>query len=221
MKAIKIAASILSADFTRLADEIRRAEIGGADIIHVDVMDGKFVPNMTIGPPIVKALKRAARLPIDVHLMVEDTDWFIRELAGSGVDMISVHPEANRHLHRTLQRIGEIGARVGVALNPATPFKALEYVIDEIDYLLVMTVNPGFGGQEFIPSMLPKIEEASRRFESLGLDVDIEVDGGINQTTARQVVKAGANVLVAGTAIFEVEDISEAIAALRNSAGKF
>jgi ribulose-phosphate 3-epimerase len=218
LRPIKIAASILSADFTRLADEIARAERGGADMIHVDVMDGRFVPNMTIGPMIVKSVRRVTTLPIDVHLMVESPDWFLRELKGSGVDMVSVHPEATRHLHRTLQEMGEMGVRAGVALNPATPFKTLEYVLDEIDYLLVMTVNPGFGGQEFIPAMLSKIAEARSEFERLGLDVDIEVDGGVNQFTARKIVGAGANVLVAGTALFDAEDISEAVSRLRSSA---
>lgn len=218
MRQIKVAASILSADFMRLADEIIRAERGGADILHVDIMDGRFVPNMTIGPMVVRSMRKVTKLPIDVHLMVDKPDWFLHELEGSGVEMISVHPEADKHLHRTLQEIREMGVRAGVALNPATPFKTLEYVLDEVDYILVMTVNPGFGGQDFIPAMLPKIEEARVEFRRLGLDADIEVDGGVNRLTAHEIVKAGANILVAGTAIFDAEDISKAISVLRSSA---
>ena len=216
-KPIKIAASILSADFTRLGEEIGRAERGGADIIHVDVMDGRFVPNMTVGPMIVKAIREVTRLPVDVHLMVEDPAWFIRELEGSGIDMMSIHPEATRRLDRTLERIRGMGAKAGVALNPSTPLEAIECPLSHLDYMLAMTVSPGLGGQPFLPSVLPKIEEARRRFQTAGLELDIEVDGGIDPQTAPQAVRAGANILVAGTAIYRTGDITAAISELRES----
>jgi len=216
-KSIRIAASILSADFTRLGEEVKKAESGGADIIHVDVMDGRFVPNMTVGPMVVKAIKRITRLPIDVHLMVEDPVWFVRELEGSGIDMMSIHPEATRRLDKTLERIRRSGAKAGVALNPSTPINALECPLDAVDYLLIMTVSPGFGGQAFMPSVLPKMEEAKGKFRSSGLEPDIEVDGGVNPQTAPQAVKAGANILVAGAAIYDTADVALAISELRRS----
>ena len=216
-KPVKIAASILSADFTRLGEEIKKVEQGGADIIHVDVMDGRFVPNMTVGPAIVKAIKEVTRLPVDVHLMVEDPAWFIRELEGTGIDMMSVHPEVTRRLDRTLERIRGTGAKAGVALNPSTPLDAIECPLSHLDYMLAMTVSPGFGGQPFLPIVLPKIEEARRRFQSAGLELDIEVDGGIDPQTAPQAVRAGASILVAGTAIYRTGDITAAISELRES----
>ncbi|HYA21584.1 MAG TPA: ribulose-phosphate 3-epimerase [Thermoproteota archaeon] len=216
-RSIEIAASILSADFTRLGEEVKKAESGGADIIHVDIMDGRFVPSMTVGPMVVKAVKRITSLPVDVHLMVEDPAWFVRELEGSGVDMMSIHPEATRRLDKTLERIRRARAKAGVALNPSTPLNALDCPLDAMDYLLIMTVSPGFGGQAFMPSVLPKMEEARRKFRSSGLDPDIEVDGGVNPQTAPQAVSAGANILVAGSAIYDSPDAAAAISELRRS----
>jgi ribulose-phosphate 3-epimerase len=216
-KPVKIAASILSADFTRLGEEIKKAEKGGADIIHVDVMDGRFVPNMTVGPAIVKTIKEATRLPVDVHLMVEDPAWFIRELEGTGIAMMSIHPEATRRLDRTLEKIRGMGAKAGVAINPSTPLDAIECPLSQMDYMLAMTVSPGFGGQAFLPSVLPKIEEARRRFRSAGLESEIEVDGGISPRTAPLAIRAGADILVAGTAIYGTKDITAAISELRES----
>ena len=218
---VKIAASVLSADFLRLGEEVRKAECGGADVIHVDVMDGRFVPNMTVGPMVVKAVRQATSLPVDVHLMVENPDWFVRELEGSNVNMISVHAEAARHLSRTLRKIREAGARAGVALSPPTPLEALECSPEEMDYLLITAVNPGFGGQAFLLAVLPKIEGARKRLEKAGLDIDIEVDGGINTETAAKVVRAGATVLVSGSAIYGTGDVSGAIARLRESVRVF
>jgi ribulose-phosphate 3-epimerase len=216
-KPVKIAASILSADFTRLGEEIKKVEKGGADIIHVDVMDGRFVPNMTVGPAIVKAIKEVTRLPVDVHLMVEDPAWFIRELEGAGIAMMSIHPEATRRLDRTLEKIRGMGAKAGVAINPSTPLDAIECPLSQMDYMLVMTVSPGFGGQAFLPGVLPKIEEARRRFRSAGLESEIEVDGGISPQTAPLAVRAGADILVAGIAIYGTKDITVAISELRES----
>ena len=216
-KPIKIAASILAADFTRLGEEIKKAEQGGADIIHVDVMDGRFVPNMTVGPAIVKAISGVTHLPVDVHLMVEDPMWFIRELEGADIDMMSVHPEATGRLDRTLERIRGTGAKAGVAVNPSTPLEAIECPLSQMDYMLAMTVRPGFGGQTFLQSVLPKIEEARRRFRSAGLESEIEVDGGISPQTAPLAVRAGADILVAGTAIFGTKDVSASISELRES----
>jgi len=217
-KPIRIAASILAADFTKLGEDIRRAEAGGADIIHVDVMDGRFVPNMTFGPPVIKGIRRVTRLPLDVHLMVDDPSWFVRELEGADVDMMSVHPESARHLGDLLRRIRGAGCRAGVALKPSTPLEAIECPLSELDFLLIMTVDPGFGGQPFLSSTLPKVRRAASALRSSQPNADLEVDGGISPLTAPRVVRAGANILVAGSAIYGANDVAGAIAKLRESA---
>jgi ribulose-phosphate 3-epimerase len=202
MAAPLISPSILSADFAKLGEDVRAIDEAGADWIHVDVMDGHFVPNITIGPGVVKALRPHSAKPFDVHLMISAIDQFLDAFAEAGADIITVHPEAGPHLHRTIQRIKGLGKRAGVSLNPATPAKMLDYVLEEIDLVLVMSVNPGFGGQKFIASQLKKIEAIANRVSKEDLQVDIEVDGGIDASTAPQAVAAGATVLVAGTAAF-------------------
>ena len=197
-----IAPSILSADFAKLGEEIRAIDQASADWIHIDVMDGHFVPNITIGPGVVKALRPHTQKPFDVHLMISPVDLFLDAFADAGADIITVHPEAGPHLHRTIQRIKGLGKKAGVSLNPATPAKALDYVLGDIDLVLVMSVNPGFGGQKFITSQLRKIEAIANRIAKEELDVRLEVDGGIDADTAAQAINAGANVLVAGTAVF-------------------
>ena len=216
---VKIAPTILSADFARLADALTQAEEGGADWIHVDVMDGHFVPNLTIGPGVVKALRPHTAKPFDVHLMISPVDNFLDAFAEAGADVITVHPEAGSHLHRTIQRIKGLGKKAGVSLNPATPAKMLDYVLEDIDLVLVMSVNPGFGGQKFIASQLNKIEAIASRVAKQNLAVDIEVDGGIDAVTAPQAVSAGATVLVAGTAAFRggPDKYAANIAALRGA----
>ncbi|MDR4886542.1 ribulose-phosphate 3-epimerase [Fredinandcohnia sp. QZ13] len=213
---IKIAPSILSADFSKLGEEIRDVENGGADYIHVDVMDGHFVPNITIGPLIVEAIRPITKLPLDVHLMIENPDQYIPAFAKAGADFLTVHVEACPHLHRTIQLIKSHGVKAGVVLNPATPVDSIKHVIDDIDLVLLMTVNPGFGGQKFIHSVLPKIEEVAQMVKEKNLNVEIEVDGGVNQETARLCVNAGANVLVAGSAIYNQEDRKAAIEKIRS-----
>ncbi|HEX4113713.1 MAG TPA: ribulose-phosphate 3-epimerase [Stellaceae bacterium] len=202
-QAVRIAPSILSADFSRLGDEVEAITKAGADYIHVDVMDGHFVPNLTIGPVVVKALRKHSPLPFDCHLMIAPADPYIPDFAAAGADIITVHPEAGPHLHRSIELIKHHGKKAGVALNPATPIEAIEHVLDIVDLVLVMSVDPGFGGQSFIADAIGKIRTLRRRLDTMGRAVDLEVDGGINPETARLAVAAGADVLVAGTATFE------------------
>ena len=216
---VQIAPSLLSADFAALGDAIRLAQDGGADLIHFDVMDGHFVPNITMGPPILASLARVSRLPIDAHLMIEDPDRFVEAFAHAGAASIAVHAEAAVHLHRTLQFIKSCGARAGVALNPATPVSALEEIAGDVDYVLVMTVNPGFGGQTFIPRSESKVRAVRELLRQNGSAAPIAVDGGIDIHTAPRVVAAGADILIAGNAVFGSADPVQAIQALRAAAG--
>ena len=213
----RVAPSILAADFARLGDEVRAVSEAGADYLHVVVMDGHFVPNITIGPAVVKALRPLSDKPFDVHLMISPADPFIADFAAAGADILTVHPEAGPHLHRTLQLIKSKGLRAGVALNPGTPAEAVDYVLDAVDLVLVMCVNPGFGGQSFIPAALDKIKALRRKIDAAGRPIEIEVDGGINAETAPLAVAAGADVLVAGTAVFRggPEEYAANIARLR------
>lgn len=218
---VKIAPSILSADFARLADALQGAEQAGADWIHVDVMDGHFVPNLTIGAPVVKALRRETKLPLDVHLMIEKPEQLIEAFVEAGADYVTVHVEASVHLHRTIERIRELGAKPGVSLNPATPLSAIDEVLPYVDLVLVMSVNPGFGGQRYIPTSTAKIAALRRTLDERSLwGVEIEVDGGISPKTAPEVVAAGATVLVAGAAVFNATGtVTDNIALLRSSVG--
>jgi len=200
---VRIAPSILSADFAALGQEVRAIEAAGADWVHIDVMDGHYVPNLTIGPAVVKALRPHSALPFDVHLMISPVDGFLDAFAAAGADIITVHPEAGPHIHRSVQHIKSLGKKAGVSLNPATPAKMLDYLIDEVDLVLVMSVNPGFGGQSFIASQLRKIEAVRKMIDKSGRDIRLEVDGGIDADTAPLAIAAGADVLVAGTATFK------------------
>ena len=211
----KIAPSILSADFARLGEEVQAVEKAGADYIHVDVMDGHFVPNITIGPLVVEGVKRVTSLPLDVHLMIENPDQYINDFARAGADIITVHVEAVNHLHRSIQLIRDAGCKTAVSLNPATPLESIEYVMDDLDMVLIMSVNPGFGGQKFIPGSLQKIKKLREMIIERGLNIDIEVDGGVNSKTIGDVSAAGANIFVAGSAIFNKDDYAEAIRVIR------
>jgi len=215
---IKIAPSILSADFARLGQEIEAIAAGGADYVHIDVMDGHFVPNITIGPLVVEAVRRVTDLPLDVHLMIENPDLFIADFARAGADIITVHGEAVHHLHRTVQLIRSLGKKAGVSINPATPVSTLEVILDDLDLVLVMTVNPGFGGQNFIPGCLPKIEALRQMIDRRGLAVELEVDGGVKPDNIGRIASAGAEVFVAGSAVFGTPDYRATITALRERA---
>jgi ribulose-phosphate 3-epimerase len=215
---VRIAPSILSADFAALGDAIAAAERGGADLIHIDVMDGHFVPNLTMGPPVVRSLSRITKVPLDVHLMIEEPDRYLEAFVRAGASMISVHAEVLPHLHRTIQAIKELGAKAGVALNPSTPVVALEEIAGDVDHVLVMSVNPGFGGQTFIPRTESKIQAVRALLDRQGSEAPIEVDGGIDSTNAARVVQAGATILVAGNSIFGTGDPERATRGLRAAA---
>ena len=215
---IKISPSILSADFSCLGEDVLAVDRAGADYIHIDVMDGHFVPNITIGPLVVDALRKVTNKPLDVHLMIENPDLYIADFAKAGADIITVHQEAVPHLHRTLQLIKSFGKKAGVSLNPSTPVETLDVILDELDLVLIMSVNPGFGGQSFIPSALDKISALRQRITERGLSTELEVDGGVNIDNIRAGVDAGADVLVAGSAVFNTEDYSATISALRENA---
>ena len=212
---VKIAPSILSADFARLGEEIIAAEKAGADLIHVDVMDGHFVPNITIGAPVVKSVKKIASVPLDVHLMIDDPDRYVKDFAESGADILTVHQEASVHLHRTLQNIKECGVKAAVSLNPATPVSHIEIILPYVDMVLIMSVNPGFGGQKFIPEVLPKIREVRRLVRERNLNVEIEVDGGVTVHNVAEVAGAGADIVVMGSAFYNSDDYAETVKAVR------
>ena len=215
---IKISPSILSADFSRLGEDVRAVDRAGADYIHIDVMDGHFVPNITIGPLVVDALRKVTDKPLDVHLMIENPDRYIADFAKAGADIITVHQEAVPHLHRTIQLIKSLGKKAGVSLNPGTPVETLDIILDDLDLVLIMSVNPGFGGQSFIPSALNKISALRQRITQRGLATELEVDGGVKIDNIREVVAAGADVLVAGSAVFNTPDYAATITALRENA---
>ncbi|MBI5480147.1 MAG: ribulose-phosphate 3-epimerase [Deltaproteobacteria bacterium] len=215
-----IAPSILSADFGRLADEVRAVEAGGADWIHVDVMDGRFVPNITIGPAVVQAVRRVTTLPLDVHLMIVEPERYVEGFARAGADLLCLHAEACTHLHRVIQQIRELGKRPAVALNPATPRSVLDHVLGDLDMVVLMSVNPGFGGQEFIRAVLPKIEALRAALTRLGLDTHIEVDGGVKLDNVAEVAAAGADVIVSGSGVFGTKDYAATIKAMHARAGQ-
>ena len=217
---IKVAPSLLSANFACLKDDIEKIENGKADWLHYDVMDGHFVPNITLGPGIVKSLRKDVNMVFDAHLMIENPDNYIKEFADAGCDIIVVHQEACTHLHRTIQNIKSHGIKAGVALNPATPIETIKYVLQDVDMVLLMSVNPGFGGQSYIPVVTEKIKELKALIDEMNLDIDIEVDGGVKPSNIAEVVNAGANVIVAGSAIFNAGNIDEAVKSLRENASK-
>lgn len=213
---VLISPSLLSSDFSRLAEEIDAVQEAGADMLHLDIMDGHFVPNITFGPPVVRAIKSVSRVPLDVHLMIENPDAYIEDFAAAGADLLTVHVETAVHLNRTLNRIRELGVKPAVTLNPSTPLETISYVLDDIDMVLIMSVNPGFSGQKFIPAMIDKIRRARAL---VGDGTDMQVDGGITAENAGEVVAAGANILVSGSAVFSAPDYAEAIRNLRGSTG--
>ncbi len=215
---IKLAPSILSANFAKLLEDVKKVENAGCEYLHIDVMDGHFVPNITLGPSVVKSLRKDVNMVFDAHLMIENPDQYIKEFVDAGCDIIVVHQEACRHLHRTIQNIKSYGIKAGVSLNPATPIETIKHIIRDVDMVLIMTVNPGFGGQSFIESMISKIEELKILIDSEGLNVDIQVDGGIKPDNVDKVVRAGANVIVAGSAIFNSEDIKSTVDLFRKNA---
>ena len=214
---IKLAPSILSANFANLLAHIKEVEIAGCEYLHIDVMDGHFVPNITLGPAIVKSLRKDVNMVFDVHLMIEKPDNYIKDFVDAGADLITVHAEACTHLHRTIQNIKSYGVKAGVALNPATPLESIKHIIEDVDMVLIMTVNPGFGGQSFIESMLPKIKKLKAYIDSKDLKVDIQVDGGVKPENVRRVYDAGANIIVAGSAIFNSDDIKLEVEKFRHS----
>lgn len=215
---IKLAPSILSADFAKLLEDVKKVEKAGCEYLHIDVMDGHFVPNITLGPGIVKSLRKDVNMIFDTHLMIENPDNYIKDFVDAGSDLIVVHVEACRHLHRTIQNIKSYNVKAGVALNPATPIETIKHVLQDVDMVLIMTVNPGFGGQSFIESMIEKIKELKQIIDEKNLNVDIQVDGGIKPSNINQVVEAGANVIVAGSAIFNSENIEETVKLMRKNA---
>lgn len=215
---VQIAPSILSADFSKLGDQVRLIEDAGAEVLHIDVMDGHFVPNLTIGSLVVKALRPHSKMRFDVHLMIENPERYIDDFAKAGADHITVHLEATPHIHRAIQQIKALGLTAGVALNPATPLDGIKYILEDLDMVLIMSVNPGFGGQKFIPNVLPKIEVLHRHLDQMQSSCEIEIDGGINLDTAYAAVKAGANILVAGAAVFADPDPAQAVRAIREAA---
>ncbi len=217
---IKIAPSILSADFARLLEDVKKVENAGCEYLHIDVMDGHFVPNITLGPNVVKSLRKDVKMVFDAHLMIENPDNYIKDFVDAGCDIIVVHEEACTHLHRTIQNIKAHNVKAGVALNPATPIENIKYVLKDLDMVLIMTVNPGFGGQSFIDGMVDKIKEVKSLIDEQGLNVDIQVDGGIKPSNVDKVVKAGANVIVAGSAIFNSDDIEATVKEFRLNASK-
>ena len=217
---IKLAPSILSADFARLLEDVKKVEKAGCEYLHIDVMDGHFVPNITLGPGIVKSLRKDVNMVFDAHLMIENPDNYIKEFADAGCDIIVVHQEACTHLHRTIQNIKSHGIKAGVALNPATPIETIKYVLQDVDMVLLMSVNPGFGGQSYIPVVTEKIKELKALIDEMNLDIDIEVDGGVKPSNIAEVVNAGANVIVAGSAIFNAGNIDESVKSLRENASK-
>ena len=217
---VKIAPSILSADFSRLGEEVIAAEKAGADLIHVDVMDGHFVPNITIGPLVVKAVKKVASRPLDVHLMIENADNYIREFADSGADIITVHAEGSIHLHRTIENIKECGVKAAVSINPATPASHIELILPYVDMVLIMSVNPGFGGQKFIPEALPKIQQVKSIINENNYDIEIEVDGGVKVDNVAEVVRAGADIVVMGSAFYNSENYEKTVKAVREQCGE-